>query len=51
MDNKKGSAHYTSLSLWGMSSAFIVLALGISLASISFLLELVKKLLSTFKKG
>ena len=39
MENQKGSVHVKPLSLWDMSSAFVILGLGISLAILVFLIE------------
>lgn len=39
MENQKGSVHVKPLSLWDLSSAFVVLGLGISLAILVFLIE------------
>ena len=43
MENKKTSSHQKPLSLVDMSSAFVVLGLGTSLAVLVFLLELIYK--------
>ena len=51
MENQKGSASFKALSLWGMSSAFIVLDFGLSLATLVFLLEIVHKRLTTQREN
>ena len=43
MENQKGTAHIKPLSLTDMSSAFVILGLGISLSILVFLIELVYK--------
>ena len=43
MENQQAGAHQKALTLKDMSSAFVVLGLGISLAFLVFLLELIYK--------
>ena len=43
LENQKGSARQKSLNLYDMSTAFVILGLGISLAVLVFLLELIYK--------
>jgi len=43
MENQKASTHQKALSLVDMASAFVVLGLGVSLAILVYLLELIYK--------
>ena len=47
MENQQADARQKALSLVDMSSAFVVLGLGLSLAILVFLLELVYKCITT----